>query len=76
MLSVEWLIKTQIYHEIRKFKGSRKELTNIDGGSPLDIFRTVAGLAMSWYNHCSNTDCPGNYDNHEDVRGMGFPICA
>lgn len=51
-----------------------KELVGVDGGR--GWWRFVAELAKVWIEYAQSDDCPAGYDNHEDVGGMGFPICA
>ncbi len=56
---------------------NEKEASSINGGDGWwEMFGVLVDAMQAWANYCEETGCAGNYDNNEDVGGMGFPTCA
>ncbi len=53
-----------------------QELNNTEGGNWLRAIAKFAAAIAGYVEYCEAADCAGNYDNNEDVGGMGFPTCA
>ncbi|MCV6628677.1 MAG: hypothetical protein OIF50_02335 [Flavobacteriaceae bacterium] len=55
------------------------EMLEINGGGKKprrSIWGILGDLVVEYIKYAQSDKCPAQYDNHEDVGGMGFPICA